>query len=347
MGYRVAVAGATGAVGRELLRILAERDFPVDEVVALASPRSVGREISFGEKKVLKVQNLETFDFTGWDLALFSPGGEVSAIYAPKAAAAGCVVIDNTSHFRMEPGIPLVVPEVNAKALKKARRGIIANPNCSTAQMMVALKPLHDLFKIKRIVVSTYQAVSGAGKDGMDELFAQTKGTFVNDPPTIAQFTKQIAFNVIPHIDRFMEDGSTKEEWKMAVETRKILDPDIQVMATCVRVPVFIGHSEAISIECEKPVDLKKARNALRKALGVILRDEREDGGYVTPIETVGEDATYVSRLRIDPSVENGLALWCVSDNLRKGAALNAVQIAESLVEQDLLKDGVLLPPKV
>lgn len=346
MGYRVAVAGATGAVGRELLRILAERNFPVDEVVALASPRSVGKEISFGDKKVLKVQNLETFDFKGWDIALFSPGGEISAVYAPKAAAAGCIVIDNTSHFRMEPGIPLVVPEVNAKALKKARRGIIANPNCSTAQMVVALKPLHDLFKIKRIVVSTYQAVSGAGKDGMDELFGQTKGTFVNDPPTVAQFTKQIAFNVIPHIDRFMEDGATKEEWKMAVETRKILDPDIQVLATCVRVPVFIGHSEAISIECEKPIDLKKAREALRKAPGVILRDEREDGGYVTPIECVGEDATYVSRLRIDPTVENGLALWCVSDNLRKGAALNAVQIAESLVEQDLLKNGALLPPK-
>ncbi|GAD10383.1 aspartate-semialdehyde dehydrogenase [Gluconobacter frateurii NBRC 103465] len=346
MGYRVAVAGATGAVGRELLRILAERNFPVDEVVALASPRSVGKEISFGDKKVLKVQNLETFDFKGWDIALFSPGGEISAVYAPKAAAAGCIVIDNTSHFRMEPGIPLVVPEVNAKALKKARRGIIANPNCSTAQMVVALKPLHDLFKIKRIVVSTYQAVSGAGKDGMDELFGQTKGTFVNDPPTVAQFTKQIAFNVIPHIDRFMDDGATKEEWKMAVETRKILDPDIQVLATCVRVPVFIGHSEAISIECEKPIDLKKAREALRKAPGVVLRDEREDGGYVTPIECVGEDATYVSRLRIDPTVENGLALWCVSDNLRKGAALNAVQIAESLVEQDLLKDGALLPPK-
>jgi len=342
MGYRVAVVGATGAVGRELLRILAEREFPVDEVVALASPRSAGREISFGDKTVLKVQNLETFDFKGWDIALFSPGGAVSAVYAPKAAAAGCVVIDNTSHFRMEPGIPLIVPEVNAAAICKASRGIIANPNCSTAQMLVALKPLHDLFRIKRIVVSTYQAVSGAGKDGMDELFAQTKGTFVNDPPTVAQFTKQIAFNVIPHIDRFMDDGATKEEWKMAVETRKIMDPDIQVLATCVRVPVFIGHSEAISIECEKPVDLKKAREALRKAPGVILRDEREDGGYVTPIECVGEDATYVSRLRIDPSVENGLALWCVSDNLRKGAALNAVQIAESIVEQGLLKDGQL-----
>ena len=337
MGYRVAVVGATGAVGRELLRILAERDFPVSEVVALASPRSAGREISFGDKTVLKVQNLETFDFKGWDLALFSPGGSVSAIHAPRAAKAGCIVIDNTSHFRMEPDVPLVVPEVNANALKKMKRNIIANPNCSTAQMVLALKPLHDLFTIRRVVVSTYQAVSGAGKDGMDELFVQTKGTFVNDPPTIAQFTKQIAFNVIPQIDRFMDDGSTKEEWKMAVETRKILDPDIKVFATCVRVPVFIGHSEAISIECEEPVDLAKARHALRNAEGIILRDEREDGGYVTPIECVGEDDTYVSRLRIDPTVPNGLGLWCVSDNLRKGAALNAVQIAEALVAMDLI----------
>ena len=337
MGYRVAVVGATGAVGRELLRILAERAFPVSEVVALASPRSAGREISFGDKTVLKVQNLETFDFKGWDLALFSPGGSVSAIHAPRAAKAGCIVIDNTSHFRMEPDVPLVVPEVNAYALKKMKRNIIANPNCSTAQMVLALKPLHDLFTIRRIVVSTYQAVSGAGKDGMDELFVQTKGTFVNDPPTIAQFPKQIAFNVIPQIDRFMDDGSTKEEWKMAVETRKILDPDIKVFATCVRVPVFIGHSEAISIECEEPVDLARARHALRHAEGVILRDEREDGGYVTPIECVGEADTYVSRLRFDPTVPNGLGLWCVSDNLRKGAALNAVQIAEALVAMDLI----------
>ncbi|MXV45001.1 aspartate-semialdehyde dehydrogenase [Saccharibacter sp. 17.LH.SD] len=337
MGYKVAVVGATGAVGRELLRILDERQFPVDAIAALASGRSVGREVSFGDKKVLKIQNLETFDFTGWDLALFSPGAAVSAVYAPKAAAQGCIVVDNTSQFRMEPGIPLVVPEVNAQALHKAKRGIIANPNCSTAQMMVALKPLHDLFHIERVVVSTYQAVSGSGKAGMDELFNQTKGSFVHDAPEITQYTKQIAFNVIPHIDRFMEDGATKEEWKMAVETRKILDPDIKVLATCVRVPVFIGHSEAISIECSKPVDLKKARHALRNAPGVILRDEREDGGYVTPIECVGEDDTYVSRLRIDPTVENGLAFWCVSDNLRKGAALNAVQIAESLAEQHLL----------
>ncbi|RUT27502.1 aspartate-semialdehyde dehydrogenase [Asaia sp. W19] len=338
MGYRVAVVGATGAVGRELLRILAERDFPVSEVAALASARSTGQDVSFGDKKVLKIQNLETFDFTGWDIALFSPGASISAVHAPRAAAAGCIVIDNTSHFRMDPDVPLVVPEVNANALKKIKRNIIANPNCSTAQMVVALKPLHDLFTIKRIVVSTYQAVSGAGKDGMDELFAQCKGSFVGDPPTIAQFTKQIAFNVIPHIDSFMQDGSTKEEWKMAVETRKILDPDIKVAATCVRVPVFIGHSEAINIECEEPVDLARAREALREADGVILRDERDDGGYVTPIECVGEDATYVSRLRIDDTVENGLALWCVSDNLRKGAALNAVQIAEALIALDLIK---------
>lgn len=347
MGYKVAVVGATGAVGRELLRILAERDFPVDEIAALASPRSTGREVSFGDKKVLKVQNLETFDFTGWDLGLFSPGASVSAKYAPKAAAAKCVVVDNTSHFRMEPGVPLVVPEVNADAVYKARRGIVANPNCSTAQLVLALKPLHDLFHIKRVVVSTYQAVSGAGKSGMDELFAQTKGSFVHDSPDISQFTKQIAFNVIPHIDRFMEDGSTKEEWKMAVETRKILDPDIKVIATCVRVPVFIGHSEAVTIECEKPIDLEKAREALRRAPGVILRDQREDGGYVTPIECVGEDATYVSRLRIDPTVENGLAFWCVSDNLRKGAALNAVQIAECLAERKLIgPDSELWKPR-
>lgn len=337
MGYKVAVVGATGAVGREILRILAERNFPIDEIVALASARSVGREVSFGDKKVLKVQNLETFDFGGWDLALFSPGGAVSAKYAPRAAAKGCIVVDNTSHFRMEPGVPLVVPEVNASALKKARRGIIANPNCSTAQMMVALKPLHDLFDIQRVVVSTYQAVSGAGKSGMDELYHQTKGSFVHDAPDVSQFTKQIAFNVIPHIDRFMDDGATKEEWKMTVETRKILDPDIKVLATCVRVPVFIGHSEAISIECAKPINLDAAYKALRAAPGVIVRDEREDGGYVTPLECVGDDDTYISRLRIDPTVENGLAFWCVADNLRKGAALNAVQIAESLDKQKLL----------
>ncbi|MCQ8279183.1 aspartate-semialdehyde dehydrogenase [Acetobacteraceae bacterium KSS8] len=338
MGYRVAVAGATGAVGREILKILAERDFPVDQVAALASARSVGQEISFGDKRVLKVQNLETFDFTGWDIGLFSPGASVSAVHAPRAAAAGCVVIDNTSQFRMEPDVPLVVPEVNANALKKlGRRRIIANPNCSTIQMVVALQPLHELFTIKRVVVSTYQAVSGAGKEGMDELFAQSKGSFVGDPPTVEQFTKQIAFNLIPHIDRFMEDGSTKEEWKMTVETRKIMGADISVFATCVRVPVFVGHSESVVVEFEEPVDLDRARAALREAEGVVLHDKREDGGYVTPIECVGEDASYVSRLRIDPTVPNGLAFWCVSDNLRKGAALNAVQIAEAMIALDLL----------
>ncbi|AQS85603.1 MAG: aspartate-semialdehyde dehydrogenase [Acetobacter aceti] len=336
MGYRVAVVGATGAVGREILKTLHEREFPVDEIVALASPRSAGREVSFGDR-TLKVQNLETFDFTGWDVALFSPGASVSAIHGPRAAKAGCIVIDNTSHFRMEPDVPLVVPEVNPNDLKKAKRGIVANPNCSTIQMVVALKPLHDLFTAKRVVVATYQAVAGAGKDGMDELFAQTKGTFVNDPPKIEQFQKQIAFNCIPQIDRFMDDGATKEEWKMTVETKKILDPEIQVLATCVRVPVFIGHSEAVVVEFEEPVDLRKAREALREAEGVVLLDEREDGGYVTPIECVGEDATYVSRLRIDPTVPNGLAFWCVSDNLRKGAALNAVQIAETMIALDLL----------
>lgn len=336
MGYRVAVVGATGAVGREILKTLHEREFPVDEIVALASPRSTGREVSFGDR-TLKVQNLETFDFAGWDVALFSPGASVSAIHGPRAAKAGCIVIDNTSHFRMEPDVPLVVPEVNPNDLKKAKRRIVANPNCSTIQMVVALKPLHDLFTAKRVVVATYQAVAGAGKDGMDELFAQTKGTFVNDPPKVEQFQKQIAFNCIPQIDRFMDDGATKEEWKMTVETKKILDPEIQVLATCVRVPVFIGHSEAVVVEFEEPVDLKKAREALREAEGVVLLDEREDGGYVTPIECVGEDATYVSRLRIDPTVPNGLAFWCVSDNLRKGAALNAVQIAETMIALDLL----------
>ncbi|QDH13316.1 aspartate-semialdehyde dehydrogenase [Formicincola oecophyllae] len=340
MGYKVAVVGATGAVGREMLRILAERDFPASEVIPLASARSAGREVSFGDKKVLKVQNLETFDFKGCDLGLFSPGASVSKIYAPKAAAARCVVVDNTSYFRMEPGIPLVVPEVNGAAVEKAHRGIIANPNCSTAQLVLALKPLHDLYGIKRVVVSTYQAVSGAGKDAMDELFNQTKGSFVHDAPLVEQFTKQIAFNVIPHIDRFMEDGSTKEEWKMAVETRKILDPDIKVLATCVRVPVFIGHSEAVSVECARPVSVEAAREALRNAPGVVVQDKHEDGGYVTPLECVGEDPTYISRLRRDPTVENGLAFWCVSDNLRKGAALNAVQIAEELVARQLLGAG-------
>ncbi len=342
MGYKVAVVGATGAVGREMLKTLAERNFPVSEIVALASGRSAGTEISWGEKKVLKVQNLETFDFTGTDIGLFSPGASVSAVHAPRAAAAGCVVIDNTSQFRMEPDVPLVVPEVNPHALAQFRkRRIIANPNCSTIQMVVALKPLHDLARIKRVVVSTYQSVSGAGKEGMDELFHQTKSSFVHQEPEPQQFTKPIAFNCIPHIDKFMDDGSTKEEWKMAVETRKILDPDIKVMATCVRVPVFIGHAEAVHVEFESAISEAQALAAWRKAPGVRVFDKREDGGYITQLDAAGEDDTYVSRLRKDPTVEFGLAFWCVSDNLRKGAALNAVQIAEAMVKQGLLEKQV------
>jgi len=338
MGYRVAVVGATGAVGREILKTLAERRFPVSEIVALASPRSAGSEVSFGEERVLTVKNLETFDFKGWDIALFSPGASISAIHAPRAAAAGCVVIDNTSQFRMDPDVPLVVPEVNPEALAQfSNRNIIANPNCSTIQMVVALKPLHDEFRIKRIVVATYQSVSGAGKEGMDELLANTKVHYVHDknPPQV--FQKDIAFNVIPQIDHFMDDGSTKEEWKMAVETKKILDPKIAVIATCVRVPVFIGHAEAVHVEFELPVTAGQARAALRDAPGVTVHDQRLDGGYITPAEAQGEDAVFVSRIRKDPTVEHGLAMWIVSDNLRKGAALNAVQIAELLIEQKLL----------
>jgi aspartate-semialdehyde dehydrogenase len=342
MGYKVAVVGATGAVGREMLKTLAERDFPVSEIVALASGRSAGTEISWGEKKVLKVQNLETFDFTGTDIGLFSPGASVSAVHAPRAAAQGCVVIDNTSHFRMEPDVPLVVPEVNPHALAQFRkRRIIANPNCSTIQMVLALKPLHEIARIKRVVVSTYQSVSGAGKEGMDELFHQTKSSFVHQEPEPQQFTKPIAFNCIPHIDKFMDDGSTKEEWKMAVETRKILDPDIKVIATCVRVPVFIGHAEAVHVEFESAISEAQALAAWRKAPGIRVFDKREDGGYITQLDAAGEDDTYVSRLRKDPTVEFGLAFWCVSDNLRKGAALNAVQIAEAMVKQGLLEKQV------
>ena len=338
MGYRVAVVGATGAVGREILKTLAERDFPVDEIAAVASPRSAGQEVSFGEKAVLKVKNLETFDFKGWDIALFSPGASISAVHAPRAAAAGCLVIDNTSQFRMEHDVPLVVPEVNPQALGRIRRGIVANPNCSTIQMVVALKPLHDRFRVKRVVVSTYQSVSGAGKDGMDELWAQSRAMYVNDPLTVQEFPKPIAFNCIPHIDKFMDDGSTKEEWKMAVETRKILGADILVQATCVRVPVFIGHAEAVTVEFELPVTASDARNILRDAPGVVVMDTREDAGYITPIDCAGEDAVFVSRIRKDPTVEHGLSFWCVSDNLRKGAALNAVQIAETVVAQKLLR---------
>ncbi|MEJ0019312.1 MAG: aspartate-semialdehyde dehydrogenase [Acetobacteraceae bacterium] len=338
MGYRVAVVGATGAVGREMLKTLAERRFPVDEVAALASGRSTGQEVSFGEKQVLKVKNLETFDFTGWDIGLFSPGASVSAVHAPRAAAAGCVVIDNTSQFRMDPDIPLVVPEVNPQALLQFnRRNIIANPNCSTIQMVVALKPLHDEFRIKRVVVSTYQSVSGAGKEAMDELFNHTKSSFVYESAAPQQFTKEIAFNCIPHIDKFLEDGSTKEEWKMVVETQKILDPNIAVFATCVRVPVFIGHGESVTVEFENPVTAGEARACLREAPGVEVVDVREDGGYVTQLECAGEDAVYVSRIRKDPTVPHGLSFWCVSDNLRKGAALNAVQIAETLIAQRML----------
>ncbi len=341
MGYRVAVVGATGNVGREMLRTLADRAFPVNEVIALASERSFGAEISFGDEQTLKVQNLATHDFRGVDIVLSSPGAKVSAIYSPKAAAAGAVVIDNTSHFRMEPDVPLVVPEVNPEAIAGySKRGIIANPNCSTIQMVVALKPLHDLARITRVVVSTYQSVSGAGKDAMDELFNQTRGIYVNQPAENhrRKFTKQIAFNVIPHIDSFMDDGSTKEEWKMAVETRKILDPSIQVQATCVRVPVFVGHGEAITVEFERPISEEKARAALASAPGVVVVDHRADEGYVTPQECAGEDPVYVSRLRRDPTVANGLSFWCVSDNLRKGAALNAVQIAEELVRAHIRK---------
>ena len=339
MGYKVAVVGATGAVGRELLRTLAEREFPADEVVALASERSAGKEISFGDDAVLKVRDLETYDFAGTDIALFSPGAKVSAVHAPRAAEAGCVVIDNTSHFRMDPDVPLVVPEVNAEAISGySKRNIIANPNCSTMQMVVALKPLHDLATIERVVVATYQAVSGAGRSAMDELFNQTKALYVTEHKDPERFTKRIAFNVIPHIDVFMADGSTKEEWKMVQETKKILGAQIEVVATCVRVPVFVGHGEAVHIECERPIREDEARSVLMNAPGVVVVDERVDGGYVTPMESAGEDAVYVSRIRRDPTVANGLALWVVSDNLRKGAALNAVQIAEVLVESYLKK---------
>ena len=337
MGYRVAVVGATGNVGREMLTTLVEREFPADDVVALASSRSIGREVSFGEDDVLKVQGLDTFDFRGIDIVLSSPGAKVSAVFAPRATKAGAVVIDNTSHFRMEPDVPLVVPEVNPQAISHyARRGIIANPNCSTIQMVVALKPLHDLARIKRVVVATYQSASGAGRAAMDELFNQTRAIYVNDPVKHERFPKQIAFNVIPQRDVFMDDGSTREEWKMAAETRKILDPDIAVTATCVSVPVFIGHGEAINVEFARPLSEDQARSALRRAPGVTVVDHRVDEGYVTPAEAAGEDPVYVSRIRRDPTLPHGLNLWVVADNLRKGAALNAVQIGEILVKQHL-----------
>lgn len=340
MGYKIVVCGATGNVGREMLNILAERQFPVDEIAALASRRSLGTEVSFGDK-TLTTKDLATFDFSGWDIALFAIGSSATKEFAPKAAAAGCVVIDNSSLYRYDPDVPLIVPEVNADAVMGySKKNIIANPNCSTAQMVVALKPLHDRAKIKRVVVSTYQSTSGAGKEGMDELWDQTKAVYnpVNEVKP-KKFTKQIAFNVIPHIDVFMEDGSTKEEWKMVAETKKILDPAVKITATCVRVPVFVGHSEALNIEFEEFLDEDEARDILREAPGIMVIDKREDGGYVTPIECVGDYATFISRIRTDNTVENGLNLWCVSDNLRKGAALNAVQIAEVL-GQKVLKKG-------
>ncbi|GAB4233467.1 MAG: aspartate-semialdehyde dehydrogenase [Methyloligellaceae bacterium] len=340
MGYTVAVIGATGNVGRELLAILAEREFPADEVFAIASRRSLGTEVSFGDR-TLKCQDLEQFDFSRCDIALMSAGGALSKEWAPKIAAKGCVVIDNSSAWRYDADVPLIVPEVNADAVAGfAKKNIIANPNCSTAQLVVALKPLHDAATIKRVVVATYQSVSGAGKEAMDELWTQTKGIFVTDPPEPHKFTKQIAFNCIPHIDVFMEDGSTKEEWKMVAETKKILDTRIKLTATCVRVPVFVGHSEAVNIEFEKPITADEARELLREAPGCMVVDKREDGGYVTPVECVGDYATFISRIREDSTVDHGLNIWVVSDNLRKGAALNTVQIAETLINRGLLKQA-------
>lgn len=339
MGYKVAVVGATGNVGREMLQTLAERKFPATEVVALASERSAGGQISYGEEQTLKVHDLAKFDFHGTDIVLSSAGAKISAQFAPGAADAGAVIIDNTSHFRMDPDVPLVVPEVNPQAIAGFRKkGIIANPNCSTIQMVLALKPLHDLATIRRVVVATYQSVSGGGKEAMDELFTQTRAIFVNDPVEKRKFTKQIAFNVIPHIDSFMDGGATKEEWKMMVETKKILDPAILLTATCVRVPVFIGHSEAVNIEFVNPITADQARAALRAAPGVTVFDHQQDEGYVTPVEVAGEDNVFVSRIREDSTVENGLNLWIVGDNLRKGAALNAVQIAELLVRDHLVE---------
>jgi aspartate-semialdehyde dehydrogenase len=338
MGYKVAVVGATGNVGREMMNILAERSFPADEVVALASRRSQGVDISFGDK-TLKCKALEHYDFSDIDICLMSAGSSVSKDWSPRIAAAGAVVIDNSSCWRYDADVPLIVPEVNAAAVDGFRKkGIIANPNCSTAQLVVALKPLHDKARIKRVVVATYQSVSGAGKEAMDELFSQTKSVFTMDEPQVKKFPKRIAFNLIPHIDVFMEDGFTKEEWKMVAETKKILDPKIKLVATCVRVPVFIGHSEAVNIEFEEPISADEAREALRNAPGCLVIDKREAGGYATPYEAAGEDATYISRIREDPTVDNGLVLWCVSDNLRKGAALNAVQIAECLINRRLIE---------
>jgi aspartate-semialdehyde dehydrogenase len=338
MGYKVAVVGATGNVGREMLNILAERGFPADEVVALASRRSLGLEISYGDR-ILKCKALEHYDFSDTDFCLMSAGSAISKDWSPKIAALGCIVIDNSSCWRYDKDVPLIVPEVNADAVVGyTKKNIIANPNCSTAQLVVALKPLHDVAKIKRVVVATYQSVSGAGKDAMDELFNQTRAIYVNDSAEPAKFTKRIAFNVIPHIDVFREDGYTKEEWKMVAETQKILDPAIKVTATCVRVPVFVGHSEAVNVEFENPISADQARDILREAPGLLVIDKREDGGYMTPFEATGEDATYISRIREDKTVKHGLNFWCVSDNLRKGAALNAIQIAEVLVNRKLVQ---------
>ena len=338
MGYKVAVVGATGNVGREMLNILAEREFPADEVFAIASRRSMGVEVSYGDHR-LKCRDLEQFDFRGVDFALMSAGSAVSKDWSPQIGAQGCVVIDNSSCWRYDPDVPLVVPEVNADAVEGfTKKNIVANPNCSTAQLVVVLKPLHDRAKIKRVVVATYQSVSGAGKEAMDELWDQTKGIFVTEPPEPKKFTKQIAFNVIPHIDVFLDDGSTKEEWKMSAETKKILDPKIKLTATCVRVPVFVGHSEAVNVEFEEPITAKEARKILREAPGVLVVDKQEPGGYVTPIECVGDYATFVSRIREDQTLDNGLSFWVVSDNLRKGAALNTVQIAETIINRNLLE---------
>lgn len=337
MQFKVAVLGATGNVGREMLNILAERNFPASQVVALASNRSAGTEISFGDR-VLKAQSVEHYDFSDTDICLMAIGGDASKKYAPQIAAQKCVVIDNSSAWRYDPRVPLIIPEVNPQAIKTFKDTyIIANPNCSTAQLVVALKPLHDIAKIKRLVIATYQSVSGAGKAAMEELFTQTRATLVADPIVVEEFTKRIAFNVIPHIDVFMDDGSTKEEWKIMVETKKILDPTIKVTSTSVRVPVFISHCEAVNIEFEKEISAETAREVLREAPGCLVVDKHEDGGYITPYEAAGEDATYISRIREDHTVEHGLNLWVVSDNLRKGAALNAVQIAELLVKEQLI----------
>ena len=339
MGCKVAVVGATGAVGRELLQILSEREFPADDVVALASKNSAGREVSFGEDDVLTVRELAAYDFKGTDIALFSAGGSISKEYAPRAAKSGCVVIDNTSHFRMDPDVPLVVSEVNPEAIDGFRaRNIIANPNCSTMQLAVALKPLHERFGVRRVVVSTYQAASGAGMSAMDELFEQTKGVYANAQIQAKEFTRQIAFNAIPHIDVFMDGGDTKEEWKMSAEIKKIVDSKIKLHATCVRIAVFIGHGEAVNVELARPVTPEEARKLWQQSPGISVFDRRVDAGYVTPVDVVGEDPVYISRVRTDPTVENGLAFWCVADNLRKGAALNAVQIAELLVAEHLEK---------